>query len=92
MTSESVTDGTEVIETLIRESPDSHIMHTLCQLTADRPMLRVGEVVGEVEEKNIALPPVLPVMPLQVAGKAVESEVDSLVLGTCAVVIDERRF
>ena len=55
-------------------------------------MLCVGEVVGEVKEKNIALPPVLSIMPLQVAGKAVESEVDSLVLGTCAVVIDERRF
>lgn len=92
LTSESITDGAEVIEALIRESPDSHIMHALCQLTADRPMLRVGEVVGEVKEKNIALPPVLPIMPLQVAGKAVESEVDSLILGTCAVVIDERRF
>ena len=55
-------------------------------------MLRVGEVVGEVEEKNIALPAVLPVMPLQVAGETVKSEVDSFVLGTCAVVIDERRF
>ena len=89
LTPESITDGTEVIEALVCESPDSHIMHTLCQLTADRPMLRVGEVVGEVEEKNIALPPVLPIMPLQVAGEAVESEVDSLILGTCAVVIDE---
>lgn len=92
LTSEPVTDGTEVIETLIRKSPDSHVMHALCQLTANRPMLCVGEVVGEVKEKNIALPPVLSIMPLQVAGKAVESEVDSLVLGTCAVVIDERRF
>lgn len=92
LTSESVTDGAEVIETLIRESPDSHIMHTLCQLTTDRPMLRVGEVVGEVKEKNIALPPILPIMPLQVAGEAVESEVDSLILSTCTVVIDERRF
>lgn len=92
LTSEPVTDGPEVIETLIRESPDSHVMHAPCQFTADRPMLRVGEVVGEVEEKNIALPPVLPIMPLQVAGKAVKSEVDSFVLGTCAVVIDERRF
>ena len=92
LTSEPITDGAEVIETLICESPDSHVMHTFCQLTADRPMLRVGEVVGEVKKKNIALPPVLPIMPLQVAGEAVESEVDSLVLGTCAVVIDERRF
>lgn len=89
LTSEPVTDGAEVIETLVRESPDSHIMHALCQLTADRPMLCVGEVVGKVKEKNIALPPVLPIMSLQVTGKAVESEVDSFVLGTCAVVIDE---
>lgn len=92
LTSEPVTDGPEIIEALVRESPDSHIMHTLCQLTADRPMLRVGEVVGEVKEKNIALPAVLPVMPLQVAGETVKSEVDSFVLGTCTVVIDERRF
>lgn len=92
LTSEPVTDGAEVIETLIRKSPDSHVMHALCQLTADRPMLCIGEVVGEVKEKNIALPPVLSIMPLQVAGKAVKSEVDSFALGTCAVVIDERRF
>lgn len=92
LTSESVTDGTEVIETLICESPDSHIMHALCQLTADRPMLCVGEVVGKVKEKNIALPPVLPIVPLQVTGETVKSEVDSLMLGTCAVIIDERRF
>lgn len=92
LTSEPITDGPEIIKALVRESPDSHVMHALCQLTADRPMLRVGEVVGEVKEKNIALPPVLPIMPLQVAGKAVEGEVDSFVLGTCAVVIDERRF
>ena len=92
LTSEPVTDGAEVIETLIRKSPDSHVMHALCQLTADRPMLCVGEVVGEVKEKNIALPPVLSIMPLQVAGKAVKSKVDSFALGTCAVVIDKRRF
>lgn len=92
MTSESVTNGAEVIETLIRESPDSHVMHAPCQFTADRPMLRVGEVVGKVEEKNIALPPVLPVMPLQVAGEAVEGKVDSLVFGARTVVVDERRF
>lgn len=92
LTSEPVTDGPEIIEALVRKSPDSHIMHALCQLAADRPMLRVGEVVGKVEEKNIALPSVLPVMPLQVAGEPVEGKVDSLVLGTCAVVIDERWF
>lgn len=92
LTSEPITDGAEIIEALICESPDSHVMHAPCQLTADRPMLRVGKVVGEVEEKNIALPPVLPVMPLQVAGEAVKGKVDSFVLGTCAVVIDERRF
>ena len=92
LTSESVTDGAEVIETLICESPDSHIMHALCQLTADRPMLCVGEVVGKVKEKNITLPPVLPIVPLQVTGETVKSEVDSLMLGTCAVIIDERRF
>lgn len=92
LTSEPVTDGPEIIEALVRESPDSHIMHTLCQLAADRPMLRVGEVVGKVEEKNIALPTVLPIMPLQVTGETVEGKVDSLMLGTCAIVIDERRF
>ena len=92
LTSEPVTDGSEIIEALVRESPDSHIMHALCQLAADRPMLRVGEVVGKVEEKNIALPPVPPVMPLQVAGEAVEGKVDSLVFGARAVVVDERRL
>lgn len=92
LTSEPVTDGTEVIETLIRKSPDSHVMHALCQLAADRPMLSVGEVVGKVKEKNIALTPVFPVVSLQVAGEAVKSEVDSLVLSTCAVVIDECRL
>jgi len=80
LTSEPVADGTEVIEALIRESPDSYIMHAPYQLAADRPMLCVGEVVGKVEEKNIALPSVLPVMPLQVAGEPVEGKVNSLVL------------
>lgn len=92
LTSEPITDRPEIIKALIRERPDSHIMHTLCQLAADRPMLSVGEVVGKVKEKNIALAPVFPVMPLQVAGEAVKSEVDSLVLSTCAVVIDECRL
>lgn len=92
LTSEPITDRPEIIKALIRERLDSHIMHTLCQLAADRPMLSVGEVVGKVKEKNIALAPVFPVMPLQVAGEAVKSEVDSLVLSTCAVVIDECRL
>ena len=92
LTSEPITDGPEIIKALIRERPDSHVMHALCQLTADRPVLSVGEVVGKIKEKNIALAPVFPVMPLQVAGEAVKSEVDSLVLSTCAVVIDECRL
>lgn len=92
LTPESITDGTEVIEALVRESPDSHVMHAPCQLTADRPVLRIGEVVGKVKEKNIALPAVLPIMPLQMTGETVEGKVDSLMLGTCAIVIDERRF
>ena len=49
-------------------------------------------LVGEVEEKDVALVAVLAVMPLQVAGKPVERERDSLVLRARAVVIDERRL
>ena len=89
LTSKPVADGTEVVEALVCESPNSHVMHALYQLTTDRPVLRVGEVVGKVKEKNIALPAVLPIMPLQVTGETVEGKVDSLMLGTCTVVIDE---
>ena len=89
LTSEPITDRPEIIKALIRERPDSHVMHTLCQLTADRPMLSVSKVVGKVKKKNITLAPVFPVMPLQVTGETVKGEVDSLILSTCAVVVDE---
>lgn len=82
LTSQAVPDRTEVIKALICEGPDSYVMNPLCEFSADRPVLGVRKVVGEVN--------VLPVVPLQVTGKTVEGEVDTFVLRTRAVVVDER--
>ena len=65
-------------------------MNPLCEFPADRPMLGVRKVVGEVKEQDIPVLAVLPVVPLQVTGKTVEGEVDTFVLRARAVVVDER--
>ena len=65
-------------------------MNPLCEFSADRPVLGVRKVVGEVKKQDIPVLAVLPVVPLQVTGKTVEGEVDTFVLRTRAVVVDER--
>lgn len=90
LTSQAIPDRTEVIKALIREGPDSYVMNPLCEFSADRPVLGVRKVVGEVKEQDIPVLTVLPVVPLQVAGKTVEGEVDTFVLRARAVVVDER--
>ena len=90
LTSQAVPDRTEVIKALICEGPDSYVMNPLCEFSADRPVLGVRKVVGEVKKQDIPVLAVLPVVPLQVTGKTVEGEVDTFVLRTRAVVVDER--
>lgn len=90
LTSQAVADGPEVVKAFVRQRPRPLVVDSSLKLHAHRPMLGLGEVVGEVEEKDVALVAVLAVMPLQVAGKPVERERDSLVLRARAVVVDER--
>ena len=88
LTSQAVPDRTEVIKALICEGPDSYVMNPLCEFSADRPVLGVRKVVGEVKKQDIPVLAVLPVVPLQVTGKTVEGEVDTFVLRTRAVVAE----
>ena len=89
LTAETIPDGAEVLEEVIRELSGLRVVNTTCELVLDGPVLRRAEVILKVEDENTAFETVLAEMPLQVAVEPVHCEVDAFTFDARGIIVDK---
>ena len=89
LTAETIPDGAEVLEEVIRELSGLRVVNTTGELVLDGPVLRRAEVILEVEDENTAFETVLAEMPLQVAVEPVHCEVDAFTFDARGIIVDK---